>query len=48
MQMAGSKALFSAGFKGHQLSLKGVSFETGAGALYASRSHFSCDQTRAL
>lgn len=44
MQMATSKALYFAAFKGHQLSLKGVSFETGA--LYASRSDFICDQTR--
>lgn len=44
MQMATSKALYFAAFKGHQLSLKGVSFETGA--LYASRSGFICDQTR--
>lgn len=44
MQMATSKALYFAAFKGHQLSLKGVSFE--AGALYASRSDFICDQTR--
>lgn len=48
MQMARSKALYFAGFKGHQLSLKGVSFETAAGALYVSRSHFICDQTREL
>jgi len=44
MQMARSKAHYFAGFKGHQPSLKGASFETGAGALNASRSHFICDQ----